>query len=66
MANKIRKTSDYAIGTADMNAALASPKARFYATVQSLLISEIISLWKPDELPIETALDIIEGMDDGG
>ena len=65
MKNK-RKNFDYAIGTADMNAFLASPKARFYATVQSLLVSELISIWKRDELPFETALDMIEAMDEGG
>ena len=62
MANNIRKNLDYAIGTADMNSAMKNPKARFYATVQSLLVSELISIWKRDELPFETVLDIIEEM----
>ena len=66
MANNKRKNLDYAIGTSDMNAALASPKARFYATVQSLLVSEVISLWKLDELPFHTALDMIEAIDESG
>ena len=66
MINNIRKASDHVIGGADMNTVLASPKARISATIRSLLTSEVISLWKLDELPFETALDMIEAMDEGG
>lgn len=66
MMKNTRKTVDYVIGAADMNAALVGPKARFYATIQSLLVSEVISLWKLDEFSVETALDMIEAMDESG
>lgn len=65
MKNK-RKNFDYVIGAADMSAGLVSPKSRVSATIKSLLISQVISLWQLDELPFETALDMIETMDKGG
>lgn len=57
---------DYVIGMAGTTAVITNPKAKLSATIQSLVISELLSIWQNDDLTLEVILDKIEMMEEIG
>lgn len=66
MMNYTSMNYDCVIGMACNSVAVTNPKARLSATIQSLLVSELLLIYQNDNLTLEIVLDKIEMMEETG